>query len=39
MGVKWLGKESDTGHIDYLSIRALVVSGRCYTEGTETERE
>jgi hypothetical protein len=38
MGVKWLG-QSDTSHIDYSAIVALVVSGRCYTEGTETERE
>jgi hypothetical protein len=39
MGVKWTDRERDLGHKDYAAITALVVGGRCYTEGTEKERE
>jgi hypothetical protein len=38
MGVKWTDRERDLGHKDYAAIRALVVSGGCYTDSIETKK-
>jgi len=38
MGIKWTS-QSDTSHIDYSGITALVVSGSCYTDSIVKEKE